>query len=218
METVHKDKAQEHFDRWAKTYNKGRITEWFRAFQQRTIAVISPQPGDRILDVGCGPGWAVLQISTMLTEGRACGIDLSPGMIAQAKAGAAGLENVEFKVGDAENIPYEDAQFDAILCSSSFHHYPNPVKALREFHRVLKLGGRAYILETCRDNSFLTLLYDLGQKLLEKDHIRYYHSQEIKAFFQEAGFSEIQQEFLEQQLFLYGKFLTSEILISAKKA
>jgi len=213
----HKEKVKKHFDRWAETYDSGYITQWLRAFQQQTIDVMSPQPYDHILDVGCGTGWAVFQLGQMITDGRAYGIDLAPEMIERAKANAAGVENVEFKAGDAENVPYDDAQFDAVMCSSSFHHYPNPVKALREFRRILKPGGHTYILDTCRDGSFLVFLYDLGHAIFVGDHVRYYHTNEIMAFFQNAGFSDIREEFRVQKLFLHGKFLTSVALISARK-
>ena len=217
MEVEHKARVRKHFDCWAERYDSGHITRWFRAFQQRVIDVMSPQVSDNTLDVGCGTGWAVLQLGLMLTRGRSCGIDLAPAMIERAKAKAAGLQNVEFKLGDAENIPYGSDRFDALMCSSSFHHYPNPVKALREFRRVLKAGGKAYLLDTYRDQSPLIFLYDLGHKILVRDHVRYYHSNEIKDFFERAGFSEINVEFRTRKFFLYGKFLTSVMLISARK-
>lgn len=215
IEVEHKEKVQKHFDRWAESYDSGHITNWLRAFQQQTIEVMAPRPDYHILDVGCGTGWAVLELSGKLADGRACGIDLAPAMIDRANEQAGDIDNVEFKVGDAENIPYDDAQFDAVMCSSSFHHYPHPVKALREFRRILKPGGRAYILDTCRDGSFLVWLYDLGHKILVGDHVRYYHTSEVKTFFLQAGFTDIREEFRVQKLFLHGKFLTSEALITA---
>jgi ubiquinone/menaquinone biosynthesis C-methylase UbiE len=217
VEHKHRVKVQKHFNRWARSYDNGQLTRWLRAFQQRVIEVTAPQPYEYVLDVGCGTGWAVFQLRSMLTVGRACGIDLSPAMIARARARATGVANVEFQVGDAENIPYDDARFDAVMCSSSFHHYPHPVCVLREFRRVLKPGGRAYLLDTCRDGSLLVCLYDLGHKLFIGDHVRYYHTSEIREFFQQADFSNIQEEFRVQKLFLHKKFLTSVVLTSARK-
>jgi ubiquinone/menaquinone biosynthesis C-methylase UbiE len=214
---THKAKVQEHFDRWAVNYDKGHITSWLRAFQQRTIEAMSPRAHAYVLDVGCGSGWAVSQLGALLIQGRAYGIDLSPAMIARAKDNTKGMANVRFEVGDSENIPYDDALFDAVMCSSSFHHYPNPVKALREFKRVLKPNGRAYVLDTCRDGSCLIFMYDLGHKFFVGDHIRYYHTSEIKTFFRSASFSEIREEFRVQRLFLYKKLTTSVTLISAQK-
>lgn len=217
MVIEHKEKVKKHFDNWAEKYDQGHITEWLRFFQKRTINTISPRPDFKILDVGCGTGWAVKQLGKMIPGGSACGIDLSPAMIEQAKDNSDASDNVEFKTGDSENIPYEDELFDAVMCTSSFHHYPKPVRALSEFRRVLKPGGYAYVFDTCRDGSVLVFLYDLGHKLLVGDHIRYYHTDEIRGFFQEAGFADVVEEFKVQKLFLYKKILTSVVLMSARK-
>ena len=136
-------------------------------------------------------------------------------MIDQARTLAEGIQNVEFSVGDSENIPYPDAEFDVVMCSASFHHYPNPTEALREFRRVLKPNGRAFVLDTCRDGSIMVFLYDLGHKVLVGDHVRYYHTRELLGFFTEAGFQDMREEFRVQKLFLHGKLLTSLALISA---
>ena len=210
-------KAEKHFDRWANNYDHGQLTNWLRHFQQRVINVMIPEPDNRILDVGCGTGWAVTRLGQMLARGRACGIDLSSAMITRARLNATDLPNVKFEQGDAENIPYENEQFDVVMCTNSFHHYPNPVKALREFRRVLKDGGAVYILDTCRDSSLLVVLYDLGHKVLVGDHVRYYHTNEIRNYVDQAGFSNIHEEFRVQKLFYKKKFLTSITLISAKK-
>lgn len=214
---IHKDKVRKHFDCWAENYDTGQITNWLRTLQKQTISAMSPRSFNHVLDVGCGTGWAVLHISQILTEGRACGIDISPAMIQKARANAAGLENIEFKVGGAENIPYDNEQYDLVMSTSSFHHYPDPVRALREFWRILKPGGNAYILDTCRDGSLFVFLYDIGHKILMGDHVRYYHTSEIKEFFIKAGFKDVLEEFRKQRLFWHKKFLTSVVLISARK-
>ncbi len=212
----HKERVQRHFDRWSGSYDHGHITRWLRNFQERTIESMDPAADDYVLDVGCGTGWAVLRLAERLPGGGAFGIDLSPGMIREAEVQGSGRNNVEFTVADAENIPYADDFFAAVMCSSSFHHYPNPVRALREFARVLRPGGRAYILDPCRDHSLLIRLLDLGHKLFVRDHVRYYHTAEIKGFFAAAGFEDIREEFRVKQLFLNGKVVTSEALISAR--
>jgi ubiquinone/menaquinone biosynthesis C-methylase UbiE len=217
VQSNHKARVRDHFDRWARDYDHGQLTTWLRAFQSRLIDVMSPQPDAHILDVGCGSGWAVREVGKRIRDGRACGIDLSPRMIASARANVADVPNVEFVTGDAENIPYEDGVFDAVMCTSSFHHYPQPVKALSEFRRVLKPGARVYLLDTCRDGALLVGLYDLGHRLLVGDHVRYYHTRELKAFFRAAAFDEIREEFRVQKLFLYRKLLTSVTLLSAMK-
>lgn len=216
-EIIHKDKVRKHFDNWSKNYDSGHITTWLRTLQQQTIKVMSPRHFDHVLDVGCGTGWAVLHLSQMLTEGKASGIDISPAMIQNARKNTTGIKNVEFKVGDAENVHYDDKEFDLVMSTSSFHHYPNPVKALSEFWRVLKPGGYAYILDIYRDGSLFVFLFDIGHKIFRGDHVRYYHTKEMKEFFIKAGFKDILEKFRVQRLFWRKKFLTSVVLLSARK-
>lgn len=219
MSNAHNAKVRQHFDRWAHNYDGGRISRWLRAFQQRTIEAISPPSNFHVLDVGCGTGWATVRLGWILSEGRASGIDLSPVMVAkaQAKSKAEDMGNVEFTVADAENIPYEDGLFDAIMCTCSFHHYLHPVRVLSEFLRVLRPGGRAYVLDAFRDRSVLVTLFDLGHKLLVGDHVRYYHTRELKGFFHAAGFRDVREEFRVRRFFIHGKFLTSIVLVSGRK-
>jgi ubiquinone/menaquinone biosynthesis C-methylase UbiE len=217
MKTSQKEKAERHFSRWASNYDSGKITEWFRYFQERTIEEIKPSQSEVILDVGCGTGWAVIQLGKMIPAGQICGVDLSSAMVNKAKANADGMKNVEFKVGDSENLPYDDKKFDSVMCTISFHHYPNPVGVLREFHRVLKPGGAAYVLDVIRDGSLLIFLYDIGQKVLFGDLVRYYRSNEIIDFFIKSDFKNVHENFRVKKLLLHKKFLTSVALISAKK-
>lgn len=215
MTTIHKTRVRKHFDDWAGHYDERYTTRWFRTFQNKVIEQIAPQPNQAILDVGCGTGWAVAEIGHRAPKTKVCGIDLSPEMIRLAERKRDGAKNIEFKVGDAENIPYPDGTFDVIMCTSSFHHYPSPLNALEEFKRVLKKSGRIYLLDTCRDSFPLVVLYDLFQKYVQRDHVRYYSTKEIKKFFEDSNLQNIREVFRVQGFFKYGKFLTSQVLITA---
>ena len=91
------------------------------------------------------------------------------------------------------------------------------MKALREFRRVLKEGGKTYLLDTCRDDSPLVSIYDCCHKIFVRDHVRYYHSKEVEEFFRSAGFSDVSIKFRVNKFFLHGKLLTSVVLITARK-
>ena len=69
-----------YFDEWAKKYDQGRITKWFQYTQSLTIGLIPLRKDSKVLDVGCGTGFAVIQMASMVSEGKACGIDISPEM------------------------------------------------------------------------------------------------------------------------------------------
>lgn len=107
----------------------------------------------RALDVGCGPGQFTILIAEALPDVEVWGIDLAPTMIELARrhaseSSAAG--RLHFEVADAEKLPFPDGHFDAVLSSGSIKHWPNPSAGLREIHRVLAPGGRAFVGEMNR--------------------------------------------------------------------
>jgi ubiquinone/menaquinone biosynthesis C-methylase UbiE len=99
-----------------------------------------------ILDVGTGPG--VMAFLLAQQGHRLTGLDLSEGMIEQARMNAATLDlPVSFRVGDAEALPFPDASFNAVVNRIVLWNLPNPKTALREWVRVLKPGGRLVVVD-----------------------------------------------------------------------
>lgn len=112
----------------------------------RRIAGFVPMGSDdRVLDVGCGPGSAVRAASPLVAS--AAGVDASPKMIEIANERSAGFDNVEFKVGAAENLPFPDRAFSIVWTIQSWHHWNDPAAGLKEAARVLMPGGHFYIVE-----------------------------------------------------------------------
>ena len=209
--------VQQHFDRWSEDYDSGPNSKWLQAWQTKIIEVMSPQADEQILDVGCGTGFAVRQLSQRLGKGKVCGLDISCSMLAKAEANIANCNNVELLLGDAENLPHKNNRFDRVMCSNCFHYFPILDSVIKEFNRVLRPGGIAYILDSCRDVSPAMIFYDLIRKKIAPDHVRYYHSKEIKSALERAGFQAIQEELRCHRLWLHGKLITGVTLISAQK-
>jgi ubiquinone/menaquinone biosynthesis C-methylase UbiE len=172
-----------------------------------------------VLDVGCGTGFAVRQVAARVGAGRACGIDISPAMIEQARARVpqALAARIEFREASSSSIPYENGAFTHILCTNSFHHYPEPVAVLREMQRVLVPGGRIAIFENAPDLSLYTRLWDLLLRTFERGHVRYYTSNQLKALLQQAGLVDLELHALRNEFRKHGKLFASIQLWSARK-
>jgi ubiquinone/menaquinone biosynthesis C-methylase UbiE len=110
--------------------------------------------GSRVLEVAPGPGYLSIEIA-QLGNYKVVGLDISKTMveIAQANARTAGVA-VEFRHGEAADMPFDDDTFDFIVCTAAFKNFTEPVRALNEMCRVLKTGGKALIADLRRDASW----------------------------------------------------------------
>jgi SAM-dependent methyltransferase len=118
------------------------------------LALASITPGETILDLGSGAGFdAFLAARRVGPTGRVIGVDLTPEMIEQARANAerAGCTNVEFRLGDIETLPLEDASVDLVISNCVLVLVPDKAKAFAEIARVLKPGGRVAIADIILD-------------------------------------------------------------------
>ena len=125
-----------------KTYHKRDMIRRRRHVREALAA----QPGDRILDVGCGPGFYARELLDEVgPEGSIVAIDASPDMLALARQRCAGHDNVAFREGNATALPVDDGAFDAALCVQVMEYVPDTVAALREMQRALRPGGRVLV-------------------------------------------------------------------------
>lgn len=119
-------------------------TEFFTDLARRLVARAGIRPGDRVADLGCGPGAALIPAALAAGPGgQATGIDASPAMLARARqaAGAAGV-HVTLAAGDAEDPPLPPGSLDVITASSVLQFLPRPRRAVRNWLALLAPGGR----------------------------------------------------------------------------
>ena len=176
------------FDRRARGYERGWDSGWLAGMQREALGALQLTPPDRFLDVGCGPGAALRDAAPTVT--RAVGIDLSPEMIVRASAKVRDLDNVELCVADSEHLPFGDATFTVVLCSTSFHHYPDPGAAVREMARVLEPGGRLVLGDACSD-LLAARVADVLLRRFEPGHVHLYRSAELGGFLYGAGLTNV---------------------------
>jgi SAM-dependent methyltransferase len=106
-------------------------------------AALAVKPGERALDVGCGPGFYCAELLEEVgPEGSIVGLDSSASMLALAARRCEGHRNVRFDQADATSLPVEDASFDAALCVQVLEYVPDLPAGLAELHRALRPGGR----------------------------------------------------------------------------
>src|SRR5215212_4293465 len=144
-----------HYDQMVSLLTLGRR----RRLRSMTIALAGIQPGDRVLEVGCGTGdVAIAACGPAGPHGSVSGIDAGPEMIAvaRAKAARAGVA-VDFRLEPIEALTYPDATFDIALSSLMMHHLPDDLKrqGMAEIARVLKPGGRLLIVDVKRPTTRL---------------------------------------------------------------
>jgi arsenite methyltransferase len=113
-------------------------------------AALAAAPGERILDIGCGPGFYVRELLDEVGEaGSIVAVDASPDMLGLARHRCEGHGNVTFREGNATALPVDDGDFDAALCVQVMEYVPDAPAALAEIYRALRPGGRALIWDVC---------------------------------------------------------------------
>ena len=125
------------------------------AQRDATLEILDPRLGERVLDIGSGPGFLAAGIASRVGEsGAVSGIDLSEPMIAYASGlpMAPGAAPMTFVLGDATALDFPDQSFDAVVSTQVFEYVPDIATALAEVHRVLVPGGRVLILDTDWDS------------------------------------------------------------------
>ena len=186
-EAEHLKSNQLKWDKWADSRDgQGWRDDYLRDAQHKLISLLDIEENIRFLDIGCGAGWAVGEVARLVDDkGLFYGVDLSPKMIAKAQSKFSGKGNFHFIQANAESIPLDDDTFDIIICTNSFHHYLHPDKALKEMYRLLRKGGKIYILDPTADN-WLAKAVDKIIKRVEPEHVKLCSTKEFQQLFENA--------------------------------
>ncbi|NEP17208.1 MAG: class I SAM-dependent methyltransferase [Leptolyngbya sp. SIO4C1] len=135
------------FNRWANTYDWLLPSVFYQAVHQRLLEFVSLPPAAHVLDLGCGTGKLLNRLATEYPQLTGVGFDFAAKMLAQAAQKSADSTRLSYAQGTSSDLPFPDAQFDAVFCTISFLHYPDPAAVLSEVHRVLKPGGSFYLAD-----------------------------------------------------------------------
>ncbi|OFX13830.1 MAG: hypothetical protein A2Z18_02405 [Armatimonadetes bacterium RBG_16_58_9] len=207
------EQAAARFDDWAATYDEDRISPWFHFYQTMALARLNLEKAPGFLEVGCGTGWAVREAARRVKNGPCSGIDISPKMIARAKLLSSDNPRIEYRVANAESIPYPDEAINSILCTNSFHHYAKPLQALCEIRRVMRKGGTFVLLDSARDVFFPMWLQDRWRRYFERSHVRYYTTREIRSLLMAAELNILGEILTIRKFMDHGKVFTGLMLV-----
>ncbi len=120
--------------------------------KQRSYAAMHIEPGNRVLDVGCGPATDTVQLGMMVGQrGLVIGVDQDPDQVAEANQRVAQLGlsgQIRHQEADALSLPFQTAEFDAVRCERLFQNLANPEQVLREMIRVTRPGGWIVVMDT----------------------------------------------------------------------
>jgi ubiquinone/menaquinone biosynthesis C-methylase UbiE len=143
---VPEEELRHEFNQWATAWRGEGMIEGHIDVAEQIIERMQIQPSDRVLDLGCGIGWATRLMAERATDGAAVGVDISDEMIERARSHHQNPANVSFLNCPASDLPFKDNYFDKMLSIESLYYYPDPLAALRDVFRVLLGGGRAFFM------------------------------------------------------------------------
>jgi len=195
MSKKHKEAVQKQFTKTADAFAKFVVRDTPEVLAEK-VEFAKLQPGDRVLDVACGPGAFVLAAAPRVTFAN--GIDLTPEMLRQAREFQMEkqIANAAFACADAEQIPFPDASFDLASCQFAFHHMTRPELVFKELLRVTKPEGRILLIDTLGPESDSKFeLHNEIEKLRDPTHTASLRLTTFLSFFDEH-----QLELLRQAL------------------
>lgn len=213
------ERLRVEFNDWARAGRGPSMEKGHRPVGEQAIELMRIDAAARVIDIGCGSGWAARLMAEKAQEGRVVGIDVSDEMIRVARESSAEISNVEFQVASAEELPFEPGEFTHAFSMESLYYYADIPAALKEIRRVLQTGGRFItVVDLYRENEpthqWVAQLKVPVQLLSEREYC---------SLFASAGFSGVASQRLYDprpiaEDYQGGSFNSREDYISYRKA
>jgi ubiquinone/menaquinone biosynthesis C-methylase UbiE len=187
QKTSHQELIVDQFTRQAVPFSTAKTIADEKALQL-LIDITRAGPADTVLDVACGGGNVVCAFARLVRY--ATGIDMTPAMLERAARMAAEnkLSNVTWDRGDVSSLPYPDGAFSIVVTRFSFHHFPDPLAALREMKRVCAPGGCVLVADMhTSEQQVQADEFNRMELLRDPSHVRALHLVELEALFPAAG-------------------------------
>lgn len=185
-----KARAQVFYKYLSRVYDEINPFVWNEAMRDEALSLFDIDADDRVLDVGCGTGFA--------TEGLLAhtehvhGIDQSRHQLERAYGKFGKTERVKFYRGDAERLPFRDGAFDGVWSSGSIEYWPDPIATLREFRRVVEPGSPVLVVGP--DAPRTSVFGKMADMIM-----LFYDEDEADRMFDAAGFEEFEHHIQQSQ-------------------
>jgi len=183
----HNDVIRESFTTQAQAFAANPwVTDGDRI--RRLVSVARLAGHERVLDIATGPGYIAEAVAGAARE--VVGVDLTDAMllIAKERTASRGLSNISFRPADAQNLPFDDAAFDVVVCRLTLHHLQQPLAVLREMSRVCRVGGTVLAEDIYASEHPARAAYqDRWEILRDPSHVRTLPVSELLHFFRDAG-------------------------------
>ena len=181
-----KAESRTSFDKQAEHYDSSYYGRHGKEIHRHILDRMAAFDCNSVLDVGCGTGNFLWELSKARPNVKLCGLDISGKMLEIAKKRLG--DKADLRTGDSEHLPWNGGSFDVITCTDSFHHYPNPKAVLLEFRRVLKHRGRVIIADPWAPY----ILRQVGNFLIlfsRSGDTRLYSKREMERLMVDAGYA-----------------------------
>jgi len=185
-----KARARLFYKYLSKVYDRVNPFIWNEEMRDEALEMVDIEGGDRVLDVGCGTGFATEGLLRHTDDVH--GLDQSMHQMEKAFEKFGKRDRVRFYRGDAERLPFRANAFDLVWSSGSIEYWPNPVDALAEFRRVAKPGSQVLVVGP--DDPKSTLFQKLADAIM-----LFYDEEEAQRMFEAAGFEAIEHRILQRR-------------------
>ena len=179
--------VRRQYDRAAGAYDR-RWAGYVRATLDLLDTHARIGPDERVLDVGCGTGTFVRRLVDRNPAQHAVGVDVSAGMLAEARRKVGAAPNARFVEAPAEALPFPDGAFDVVVTASALHYAARPEAVLAEAARVLRPGGRLVVLDWDRGRWWMAAL-DVALRAFDPAHTHTLSAGELDGMLAGAGFA-----------------------------
>jgi len=181
-------------DKRAKRYENRKLEYNFNTvpFEWHFLKALSSiNDGLEVIDIGCGTGELIRKIAQQ-KQGQFLGVDLSQSMIKSAKDKSKDISNLSFDVMSSLDLKIKDKSFDVAIMRGSLHHFPDPLKSIKEAFRILKDKGELHILDILSyEEKEIDKIFNKTNVLRQPANHKFYAKSKLNKFCKNAGFKEI---------------------------